>query len=192
MYHIPHDKRALSSAELLYQGLIDSLQEKALVEVTVMDVIRKSQVSRATFYRLFDTVIDILIWKCEQILKDAMSRVSQTEDHSSRHIFIFFISAWIDNRDMLSALIDNARVDILYTVHMQYMDEIIALFLPLDQFDPIQKEYLAGLLASILPAVFQVWIKHPQYQSEEVFEQLRNSLGLLKSLFDEKELSHLG
>ncbi len=46
MYHISHDKRAQKSAELIWQGMEQCLQEKPFDKLRISDINQKSYVSR--------------------------------------------------------------------------------------------------------------------------------------------------
>lgn len=50
-----NDKRSTASARELVRGLMECLKEKPMNAITVSDIHRATGVSRATFYRLFDT-----------------------------------------------------------------------------------------------------------------------------------------
>ena len=60
MYHIKKDKRCQQSAQMIIEGLNQCLAEKEFAKITVSDIQRKTGVSRATFYRLFDDTSDVL------------------------------------------------------------------------------------------------------------------------------------
>ena len=66
MYRIKDDKRVRTSARLIYTGLMRCLGSQRLSSLTVTDVLRSSGVGRATFYRIFDSLTDVLAYGCEQ------------------------------------------------------------------------------------------------------------------------------
>lgn len=183
MYHIPEDRRAQRSAGLLYDGLIRCLKKKSLTDITVAEVVKSSGVSRATFYRLFDTIVDILTWRCEEIQQESMKRARMAEGMSHRSTFLFYASLWMENRDMLSALIANGRMDILLSVHESHQDEISEIFLSDASMDPIHKEYLSGMLTALMPVGFRICIQHPEYSMEELFDLLQESICNLEDFF---------
>ena len=183
MYHIPNDKRAERSAGKLCDGLLACLDEKQLIDVTVADVTRASGVSRATFYRLFDNTADILAWRCEGIVDESMERARQAEGMSHRSTFLFFGSTWLANRGLLEALIKNGRLDIVYNAHAQRMDDIREIFFAGEELEPAEEEFLSALLTAIMPAMFQVWMDHPELGQEEPLDLLQRSLRTLEELF---------
>ncbi|CEN21131.1 AcrR family transcriptional regulator [[Clostridium] sordellii] len=66
MYCIKNDMRSIKSAELIYLGLKKCLKEKPFEKITITDIQNASTVGRATFYRNFDSIEDVLYWKCSQ------------------------------------------------------------------------------------------------------------------------------
>ena len=70
MYHISNDKRAKRSADAIVAGLISIAKVTPLPDITVSDLLRKTNLSRSTFYRLFDNVMDILEYECDSITQD--------------------------------------------------------------------------------------------------------------------------
>lgn len=70
MHHVNSDPRSLQSAGLLYQGLIELLDNKPFRAITVSDLVRQAQIGRTTFYRHFDTIEDILAWRCSKAIDE--------------------------------------------------------------------------------------------------------------------------
>lgn len=183
MYHISDDKRALRSADALYQGLLQCLRTTKFENVTVMDVVHHSDASRPTFYRLFDNILDILFWKSEQILIKALGHVKNGRNDSFKDVFITFISAWIENEELLLALINNSLTQLLTQIHIMHIDEIRGLLLSSKSLSRKQSEYLSYMLSAMLPAIFQIWVKYPTADAETVFSEIQDSLAIMQELF---------
>lgn len=66
MYHVGSTKRSRDSAELIYYGIAICAQQQPLEAITVSEIQRITGVARTTFYRSFDSVQDVLEWKCDQ------------------------------------------------------------------------------------------------------------------------------
>lgn len=183
MYHISDDKRALRSADALYKGLLQCLKTTQFENVTVMDVVQHSDASRPTFYRLFDNTLDILCWKAEQILIKALNLVQKEQNDSFKNVFISFISAWIENEELLRALINHSLTQLLTQIHISHVGEIKALLLSGKSLSDKQSEYLSYMLSAMLPAVFQIWVKYPEADAETVFSEMQESLAIMQELF---------
>jgi len=114
MYHIKPDKRSRSSAEAIVRGYLSCLKTTPMNAVTVTDIHKASGISRATFYRLFDTPEDVLLYQFDQII--TMSENSPLPDTclSAREILEHTISFGNAHRAFLTALLENGRFDLLY------------------------------------------------------------------------------
>lgn len=119
MYHIKEDKRAYKSAELIYQGLIECMRDKEFDKVSITDVQRISSVGRATFYRNFDTMIDVLYWKCDLKYKEVMETYvnMKTHDSNENEFLVFFFNYWMEHYEILDTLIYIGRYDIISQCH---------------------------------------------------------------------------
>ena len=64
MYHIVQDKRAIRSAEKVIQSLEETLINTSISDISVSRLCTQCRISRATFYRLFDNLTDVLAYRC--------------------------------------------------------------------------------------------------------------------------------
>lgn len=67
MYRITDDQRSIQSSKMLYDGLARLMREKAFDDITVTDLVKAAKVGRATFYRNFDSIEDVLRLRCDQV-----------------------------------------------------------------------------------------------------------------------------
>ena len=178
MYHIPNDRRALRSADTLYHGLLDSLKTKSYIDVTVRDLCVVSGVSRATFYRLFDNISDILTWKCEMILLQALEQAESCQFPAALESFV---NAWFDNRRLMETLIQCDRTEILYEVHEKHIEDFRVAVLSDIEVSEIQSDYLSSVLAAILPAAFRMWVQYPE-EPMMIVTRLRDCFGILDKM----------
>ncbi len=65
MYHIKNDKRSLQSSRWIYEALELLMHEKKYEDITITEIVNRAKVGRATFYRHFDTIDDVLRLKCD-------------------------------------------------------------------------------------------------------------------------------
>lgn len=91
MYHIKEDRRMKQSAGKLLESMFVLLRSKGFGYVSVSDLRKHSGVSRSTFYRLFDTPVDIIAWGCDQYASTLKEEYARLLDVSpSREDFIHF------------------------------------------------------------------------------------------------------
>lgn len=180
MYHIPDDKRAQKSAGLIWEGMEKCLQEKSLDKLRVTDIYQKSYISRATFYRLFDTVQDVLKYKCDCIY----ARLAEAENNSlfkSKHdFFLYLIKTWIEEEVLIRTLVENNMINVIYETHMKNRDFMKQIFLTDVTITDSEADYLVSLLANIIPAAVNVWYLHGKKETpEEIFMAVRQSINII-------------
>ena len=164
MYHLKKDQRAERSAELLFNGLTKELKNKPLNKLNVCDVTRASTVSRATFYRNFDQLVDLLQWKCDLLFQKAIQGYLKTNDDNLLHYMFTF---WINNSTLLEILIKENRTDIIYDSFMNNSKPILAqLEKKYSLSDP---DYFMAIRVGVLVGIFETWI---QKGKKETAEQL--------------------
>lgn len=112
MIHVKDDKRSKKSASLLVDGLAKCLKDKQIENITISDIQKASGVSRATFYRLFDTVEDILAYKCEELAHDLKTRFMNKDKDPNEDFLLFSIKYWIENNAYIEAMYRSNRSDI--------------------------------------------------------------------------------
>lgn len=66
MYHIKQDQRAQKSAERIYEALTILMTQQAFDSIKVSQLVTQAEVGRATFYRNFDVIEDVLRWQCDE------------------------------------------------------------------------------------------------------------------------------
>ena len=176
MYHIPNDKRAQKSAEKLTMGLFKMMERKAFVDITVKDITEISEIGRATFYRLFDNIVDILYWNCEKILLDTLENAPNDEENNFHEFFVYFAEKWVKNEKLMCALIKASRTDILFDVHMKHINKWSNLLLSGDALKEQDLEYIARLLVAILPIAYQDAVKYPVNDIEYYYIRLKKNI----------------
>ena len=72
MYHIKQDQRSVRSADTIYEALARLIMRQPYASIKVSELVAEADVGRATFYRNFDLIEDVLRWRCDQVM-DALS-----------------------------------------------------------------------------------------------------------------------
>ncbi|MGM0168533.1 hypothetical protein IGI39_004288 [Enterococcus sp. AZ135] len=187
MYHVSKDKRAQKSAELIWIGLETCLLEKELKTISITDIHEKSFVSRATFYRLFDSVEDVLIYRCDQIYQVVAEELSQKHMLAKNEVFLFLIDKWLDQKTLLKTLTENNLINIIYDTHMKNSNLVKQLFIQESEMTNNESDYLVSILTSILPAVINIWYMHGQTEKkEELYTIVWKSLSTITDVLSVK------
>lgn len=181
MYHIANDPRAKKSAALIAESVLTLSQETPADRVSIASIQRASSVSRSTFYRLFDTPVDVLLWQVDQLFDDFARQVPQKKNQKDI-LFSFFCSI-MEHADLLVALENCNRLDALAQCHRRYFQQMGSVFsIPTDHADGGQ-EYLIDIMSYLLPVAISTWIHRGQSDTPaEVYRYFWQSLRTIAKL----------
>lgn len=180
MYHISGDKRAQKSAELIWQGMEQCLQEKPFSKLRISDINQKSYISRATFYRLFDGLQDVLVYECDQICSQLAEAMENTPFNSKQDFFLLLVEKWMAQDVLIKTLAENNLTGIIYETHMKNRDFMKAVFLKDTAVSEREADYMVSLLANIIPASMNTWYLHGKSESPvEVYQAVSRSLNII-------------
>ena len=185
MYHVSEDKRAVKSAQLIWEGLEKCLEEKELGAVRVSDINEKSYVSRATFYRLFDSVQDVLVYECDCIFTEITMELGKGSFTSSKELFLFFIRQWLRKKTLLKALVENNLTNILYETHMKNKELVKTIYVRETNMSEQDADYLVSVLTGLIPSVINVWYMHGQRESaDEIFQRVCRCISAIDAVLN--------
>lgn len=146
---------ALTSQKLLLDALNELLSEKEFNDISVSELCSRSGVSRQTFYSLFGTKENILLYQLELINDtkpnsedDSPIGLMETCERFGRYV--------ASNYVQLTMLIENNLTEVLYTMIYQSMYSCRRGFVMLDQKT---QEYAAQYMAAGLCSLTQKYIK---------------------------------
>lgn len=172
MFHIKDDKRSKKSARLIVNGLYQCLEHKKFQDITITDIQKASTVGRATFYRLFDNLTDVLEYEWNSIF-DEMLQNYEKEAAGSRAkshyeaLFSYLVSYWAQNPVLTDALKDSGRMDIFYHVFKNHAPKIGEILCPDETLSERDLEYFAALASSAFFGMFSTWITRKQTETKE-------------------------
>ena len=161
MYHIKSDKRSRNSAAEIVHGLGVCLETMPLNAITVSDIHRATGISRATFYRLFDTPEDVLHYQFAQMVEATLEQGEGEWQDGPEKMMEATIELGMQNNIFLKAVVTNGRFDLLYPYTEQIfrmLDEKRAIF-PADM-EPAEREYLLGLMSMSMVGTLITWTRN--------------------------------
>lgn len=177
MYHIKEDKRAQKSADLIYEGLSALMEKNEYDKITITDIQKASTVGRATFYRSFDNVTDVLYWQCDIHYKECMTGYLEQVDtmDDPYHFLKYFFDYWIKagNSKILEQIISIGHYDIIFSCH--FNSSMI-----LSDIDPTKpgnntesyKYHMSGLIGAFVGFLI-TWISNGKtLTSDELIEMM--------------------
>lgn len=170
MYHIAKDLRAKKSADLILQGLYKSLKEKPLKSVKVSDISRNSYVSRATFYRLFDSIHDVLAYQCDLIVDEMLESLKNATFNSRKEAGIFCVKIWLGHDELIQAMVENNLHELISDGILRHKDELQTLYHIDYDHDPYSEQFVF-FLSAIIFTCFAIFHKEKGKRSiEEVVD----------------------
>lgn len=184
MFHIKPDKRSRTSAELIVGGLYACLAVKPFSGISISDLQRASSVGRATFYRLFDTVTDVLEYECDKVFRNMLQAYrAQTSDGEAgsayERLFSCFFEYWMGHVSLLDALSDSGRVDIMHAVYRAHTGEIRDILVPDMTLTERELDYFVSVATAVIFGVFDTWVKGGRKESrEELLYNLKRSVAI--------------
>ena len=179
MYHIKDDKRSKTSAGLVCNGLMRCLERKSFSQITITDVQKESCVGRATFYRLFDGLSDVLTYQCDRVFQELPQHKMTAEES-----FIIFMEHWMCHYTLLETIIESNHIEILYEAHRKNAEKIKGLFFSDSNIGTLQMEYISVMLTSIMTGVLTIWARNDRRETaHEIFEIVQNTFMMLSESF---------
>lgn len=165
MYRIKNDKRVIDSASFLCEALYKCIQEKSMQEITVSELCSAAGVGRATFYRIFDTPVDVLAYAsdllCERIIQDYTAA-----DLEKRDTFILYsLKYWRQHYQILDAMFKCNRMDIIRRSLVKTSRKLVPEVNKF--FTPKETDYLRAFAGGIIESILHTWLSHGKEDSPE-------------------------
>lgn len=157
MYHIPKDQRAMRSARRLCQGLLDCLEHKALRSITVSDLHQVSGVSRATFYRLFDTVEDVVVFQCDQLYDSLAEEIRANPELTMESFYIELTRRWLTMPKLMEAMVRNDMIGVLIRAYDRHGELLRGITDGVEPMSESERTYLLCTIIGLLPIMLQAW-----------------------------------
>ena len=177
MYNISNDPRCLKTCTLIYEALIELLEENDMVleSITISDIAKRSSVGRATFYRHFDSTLDVLRWASNSAVEDSVDAMLLSANNYQLFCYNFY-AYWTQNAQLLDVLVRINRPNIFlvslerFLTHHQ--EDIFGTVVesptpgkskqrkvkPEDRESAIMEDYLIGIWAAINWAILKKWV----------------------------------
>lgn len=156
MYHIKDDKRSITTANRIYGSLIGLLKKELIEEISVSRLVKKAEVGRSSFYRNFDSISDVLYWKCDASFNEVISGFLKKGQQENLSMLNYVLGYWMKESELLKAILRIKRIDIVYECFKTESQKALAGLLP----DSREAEYILSVRAGILVSVLETWIRN--------------------------------
>lgn len=166
MYHLTSNKKTHQSANLIYNALCELIKNKNFNSITIKELVEKAGVGRATFYRLFDSIDDVLYYKCDASFVDLRHYIIQFRKSEqlvgptkSTNLLKPLLRFWYLDSFIIEIIIKINRLDILMS-NVENMFSNMFSQLDHNSNSDFQKEYFVSMRAGILFNILVTWIKN--------------------------------
>lgn len=177
MYHVKQDKRSQTSAQLIIEGVNACLKKKSFQEISITDVQRESTVGRATFYRLFDNLTDVLSYQCDNQFKKAMD--SDAEGVSYEEHIKHFIVCWMEESALLETIMHSGHMELIYQAHSKSAEALRTGFLENSNIPENDLDYFLHIMPNVMIGILSAWIKRGKKETAEDLIELIKKASLI-------------
>jgi len=191
MYHIKNDRRAVRSSQMLYKALATLMREKPFDTITVTDLVEVAKVGRATFYRNFDEMEDVLRMRCDQTFEELIGYFRayfQTHaDQSGRGLLKPLLRYFYLHSEIIELLLIAKRIDIVQDSFHMTMEPFKTQLSTLHDIEAEFVEYGFAIRAGIMTSILIHWIETGKKQAPDALadtlEEMINNMVTLDRLF---------
>ena len=190
MYHIKKDKRSTQSTQWIYEALGTLMGEKNFEDITVTEVAEKANLGRATFYRNFDFLDDVLRLKCDEafhglylyLLEYYKNEISSNK--GTKTIFAKpFLRYWYLKSFIIELLMKANRVDIISESFKNMFDMFFPLLEKSQGIILKQRDYFIAIKTGMAINLLIQWIKNdkniaPDDLADLIVDQMKESFDL--------------
>jgi AcrR family transcriptional regulator len=155
MYRIKKDKRTESSAAKICNGLVVCMRDKKFSSIGVAEIAAASGVSRATFYRIFDTPYDVLVYICDSLAEDLADSISLKTIKDKDEISLNALIYLTEHADEISVVFKSGRTDLMQQALEPYSERIAPGIERM--FSRKELDYARISIAALLVGILSVW-----------------------------------
>lgn len=185
MYHSTNDIRTQKSADLIANALNEYVLKKNFTEITITDLQKASSVSRSTFYRLFDNIVDVLSYQCGKLVSGIIKHIVETSTANTQNIPLIIIQGIMDNEVLLDVLVKSEHMELLSKSHHNMLDILSSQSSFPQRIDTETIDYINSITTASLISIMSVWVLRGKKESaEEIYQKLKLCFDALSQLYD--------
>jgi AcrR family transcriptional regulator len=109
---------AIRSQEWLANALLLLMEEKEFKDVSVKEIAAKADLSRRTFYRVFETKEDPLIWHLNTLYQEFLAELQARSCRQFEDVLTLYLNFWYRHKHFFELL---KRSDLLAFMLNQYL-----------------------------------------------------------------------
>ena len=165
---------------MLYDGLAKLMYEKSFHSITVTDLVETAQVGRATFYRNFDEIGDILHLRSDQVFEELIayfvSYVQENGIESRTTLLKPLLRYFYLHSEVIELLMKAKRLDIVHSSFRRALEPFKAIAALRYDVDETDFEYVQAIRIGLAINILIHWIETGKKEAPDV---LADRLGAL-------------
>lgn len=153
------------------------LNEKSYRDITISDVCSHCGIARTTFYRLFDTLDDVLLYQFDGLFETGI--IQYRSGNASAHTYAYILlSIALSDRSLITALIASGRTDLFdFSTRLKTPQLLHDMGLMLEETN---RQYCTAMLNAMLLSIVKVWVENGCCEPVGMlYERLKSDLTLI-------------
>ena len=168
------NKTAMGSQRHIAEALMRLMQEKPFSQISVSELCREAGISRQTFYTLFSSRENVMIFtlqaQCCDLQKSGEAhREAACKRDRLQTLCVGYSRYLVSNRDLIRKLVENQLDYLLYDSFFETLNSSECLF---SDADPVLRRYAAGFYAGGVSRVARQYALDGCCASENQLQQL--------------------
>lgn len=159
-----HNPSALKSQQWLTETLLELMEEKSYADISIMDICKKADLSRQTFYNYFESKDDLFRFLLRSTYEEKLN--SLTEIPSSNEAISAFVSIVRDHPRMVNAIVKNNMGNLVSDEIFNAITSFLNRFIPDFDHQP-DFEYHVVLLSGALTHFMLYYARNNKELSEK-------------------------
>ncbi|MBQ9840849.1 MAG: TetR/AcrR family transcriptional regulator [Erysipelotrichaceae bacterium] len=170
MHHVKNDKRSQTSANAIYEALLKLLKSNSFDTITVSSICEESNISRATFYRNFDILEDVLAWYGDLLIRKLIANYFKLPNNARPAFTNYALGLAFDEVEYIEVLSKTNKMHLIEPYVLTVLKSV-----PLT-YDINESPYIKYAIHAKVAAFFSIincWIVSGKKES---IEELQNNL----------------
>lgn len=157
MYRVSENARTKKTAILICEGLEKCLETKPLNQIRINDIYKQCYVSRSTFYRLFDSIMDVLLYECDCIIKEIFRNYESMRFKTKTDKALFEINAWLARPKFAKAIVDNNLGWVISDSYRRNEELVLSVY-QIKDISQSQRDYFYSFMGSLIFSSIYIYI----------------------------------
>ena len=149
---------ALQSQRWLTESLLSLMKEKPYSKISVIDICKRADLSRQTFYNFFSDKEEILRYYLQSRYRSELSKYIGKESLSMNEIVASFIRVLTENEEVLSYMLSNG-LDLLIAEEIARCVNLFAKYFVSEKRNDDMLPFSEALLSGALGSFLVRWLK---------------------------------